>query len=570
MTENPPPVQPKPPDARTWVHESGGLRIGNFALCANFPPRTVLKNPGRLGKWLASLCQGAWRLHTGNTDHDWESLDLLEAPGFWPLPRMKVRVPGTADAAVELSAFAPVGAHDADTSSLPVICLEFRLSGSAEVNIHYDLSVVGGFPVEVRTEDGAHASVSLSVDSPSSRMVLISLEPDDAAARLFSDAELLARRVFHDWVFLRESTAALSARLPDTHGLGDILRVYMGAAVYLTRVTRRGEVLTMGYTDLNQRDSYWTTWVHLQLWPELELRMIEASASAMKTDGKIPTCILSQQYEREDDLDINAYFVMRVLRYANALEDRAFMYRLWPHVVLALRWLMRRCEDGLPVQGSFWGDWKDVRGVEGRKFSPHASLLYLAALTRALVWGRKLQMPEVDELEAARAAAEAHINRPVAEGGLWNGRCYVQVWHDGREDHHVLQDQCVGLLFDVVSPERCASILRALADNRTPHGVRETWPYFPPEFGYEPGCYHNGGIWPWLSFVDAWSRARTGHIEEAVAIVRDVARADLLDGGDGVPHEYLHADTGENRGFPLQGWNASLFGFLTHLDQKVP
>ena len=236
-------TEAKPPDARTWVHESGGLRVGNFALCANFPPRTVLKNPGCLGKWLAPLCMGAWRLHTGNTDHDWNSLEVLEAPGFWPLPRMTVRVPGPAGAAVELSAFSPVAAHDADTCSLPVICLEFRLSGAAEVNIHFDLSVMGGFPLEVRTEDGAHASVSLNADKPSVRMAFISLHPDDAAARKFSDAESLARRVFHDWAFLRESTAALSARLPDTGGLGDILRVYMGAAVYLTRITRRGEVL---------------------------------------------------------------------------------------------------------------------------------------------------------------------------------------------------------------------------------------------------------------------------------------------------------------------------------------
>ena len=40
---------------------------------------------------------------------------------------------------------------------------------------------------------------------------------------------------------------------------------------------------------------------------------------------------------------------------------------------------------------------------------------------------------------------------------------------------------------------------------------------------------------------------------------RDVAEADLVAAGDGFPHEYLHADTGANRGFPLQSWDASLF-----------
>ena len=558
------------PNAQNWVRESGGLRLGNFALCANFPPQTVLKNPGITGKWLQPLCKGRWTLRVGEAVYAWEDLEVLERPTSWPLPRMRIRVPHAPHAEVELSAFAPLGFDDAATSSLPILCLEFRAVGGEDVEIAFEVSERGGFGFEMHSASGLCTSVLLTKEQSSARLALSALDGDDAAARHFSDHTALARWIFHDWTFLRDATEDLSDRLPDVFGLGDTLRIYTGAAVYLTRITRRGEVLTMGYTDLNQRDSYWTSWAHLSLWPELERRMMEASASAMKADGKIPTCILSQQYEREDDLDINAYFVLRVLRYANAFQDQEFLYRLWPHVVCALRWLIARCEDGLPVQGSFWGDWKDVRGVESRKFSPHACLLYLAALTRAVAWGRRMDMPEVDELEAARAAAEARVNRPVAEGGLWNGHCYVQVWQDGRKDDHVLQDQCVGLLFDVVPQDRCESILNALAGNRTPHGVRETWPYHPPDFGYEPGCYHNGGVWPWLSFVDAWSRDHVGHRDEALSIVRDVARADLLDGGDGVPHEYLHADTGENRGFPLQGWNASLFGFLSHLDQDIP
>lgn len=557
-------------NAQVWVHESGGLRLGNFALCSNFPPCTVLKNPGQLGKWLQPLCKGDWMVRVGGKPYLWRDLHDMETPTSWPIPRMRVRIPDTPHVEVELTAFAPLGFDDAATSSLPVLCLEFRAYGGETVEVAFEVSERGHFGFEMYSETGPGNAVLLTEEESSARLALVALDGDDAAARKFSDAEDLARWVFHEWSFLRETTENLSSRLPDTFGFGDSLRVYMGAAVYLTRVTRRGEVLTMGYTDLNQRDSYWTSWAHLSLWPELERRMIEASASAMKTDGKVPTCILSQKYEREDDLDINAYFVLRVLRYANAYEDREFMYRLWPRVVCALRWLLARCEGGLPVQGSFWGDWKDVRGVEGRKFSPHACLLFLAALTRAVAWGHRLGMPEVDELDAARAAADARLNRPVAEGGLWNGRCYVQVWHDGREDAHVLQDQCVGLLFDVVMPARCEAILEALAESRTPYGVRETWPYHPAEFGYEPGCYHNGGIWPWLSFVDAWSRDHVGHRGEALAIVRDVVHADLVAGGDGVPHEYLHADTGENRGFPLQGWNASLFGFLTYCNKAVP
>ena len=70
-----------------------------------------------------------------------------------------------------------------------------------------------------------------------------------------------------------------------------------------------------------------------------------------------------------------------------------------------------------------------------------------------------------------------------------------------------LQDQCVGILFDLIPPERREAILDTLAGNRTPHGVRETWPYFPQRVWVtNRAVYHNGGIWPWLSFVDAWAR----------------------------------------------------------------
>lgn len=557
-------------DARTWVCESGGLPVGNFALCASFPPRTLLKNPGHLGRWLQPLGKLRWTLRANGQTYDWDELERVELTPRWPMPHVRVRVPDQPQIEVELTAFAPIGFDDAATSSLPALCMEFRTGADTAVTVDIGLLETHGPGAVLWSQGGVCSSVALDPAQPSLRVALLALDSEDLAARRFTSNEALAQWIFHDWDFLRSATLDVSARMPEAHRLGDVMRVYMGAAVYLTRVTRRGEALTMGYTDLNQRDSYWTTWAHLRLWPELERRMIEASASAMKTDGKVPTCILSQQYERADDLDINAYFVMRVLRYATAFDDREFMYRHWPRVVSALRWLIARCEEGLPVQGSFWGDWKDVRGVEGRKFSPHACLLFLAAVTRALAWGHRLNAPECDELEGARAAAEARLNRPVSEGGLWNGRCYVQVWHDGHEDDHVLQDQCVGILFDVIPPERREAILDTLAGNRTPHGVRETWPYFPREFGYEPGCYHNGGIWPWLSFVDAWARYRAGRQEEALAIVRDVAHADLEADGDRVPHEYLHADTGENRGFPLQGWNASLFGLLTFLDNPVP
>ena len=70
----------------------------------------------------------------------------------------------------------------------------------------------------------------------------------------------------------------------------------------------------MGYSEMNQRDSFWTTWLHLVLWTDLEREMIEKSASFQRPDGKIPTTVLPV-IERGDDIDINEYFNLRIARY---------------------------------------------------------------------------------------------------------------------------------------------------------------------------------------------------------------------------------------------------------------
>ena len=164
---------------------------------------------------------------------------------------------------------------------------------------------------------------------------------------------------------------------------------------------------------------------------------------------------------------------------------------------------------------------------------------------------------------AAAERALERINLPRERGGLWNGRYYCQLWEDGRSDDRLLQDQTLGILFGVVPKNRARSIIRALnRTNRTPYGICETWPYYDADFGYEPATYHNGAVWPWLSFVDDWARLTLGRRREAIRLVKTVARADLYDSGDWAANEHINSLTGENLGFQLQGWNAGLFGLV--------
>jgi uncharacterized protein (DUF608 family) len=293
--------------------------------------------------------------------------------------------------------------------------------------------------------------------------------------------------------------------------------------------------------------------------------MIRESLEAAKPSGKIPTTILPL-IERNDDIDINAFLLLREARYFRYYNDKTALRADWAGMKNAMNWLISRdvSGNGLPEQVSFWGDWKDVKGIEGRRYSPFSSLVYLGALKQMIAMAE-----ELDDQTAAtlyrKAYAKGHdfINRSTEEGGLWNGNYYCQIWSDGSVNTRILEDQTIGIFLDVVSPERAEKIINALNENnRTPYGVAETFPYYPASFGYLPGRYHNGGVWPWVNFMDAWARLRMGKKAEAVDLVKQVATADLYDSGDYSPNEYMDGNTGENLGFKLQGWNSALFGFV--------
>src|SRR5690606_20150693 len=162
---------------------------------------------------------------------------------------------------------------------------------------------------------------------------------------------------------LKTKTQHFSDMIPQTgdEELDTYLRWYMIPAISLTKLSKKGEVLTMGYRELNQRDSYWTSWLHLILFKDLERTMIEETIAHQKPSVKIPTTILPL-IDREDDIDINAFFILRTARYYQLYHNHDMLSSWWPALKKTMDWLILRDTNGngLPVQVSFWGDWKDV------------------------------------------------------------------------------------------------------------------------------------------------------------------------------------------------------------------
>jgi hypothetical protein len=562
-----------------------GYPVANFAITANASADgslygRILQNPGRLGEWLENKGAVTLAIEKNEQTHLFSGFKQKTVQRAFPFVNNTYEQSPLTAVTFRLTTFCPLAINDVATSSLPALLLELTCTNPSSHDETLSLTLTPEtllaeaqrqITCDAATQwrDGAlHIPLALKAREEKTLHIALTFYDEQwISANQFANVDELTGFVQKNWPVLKEKTTLFNAAIPQTGDaeLDDYLRWYLIPGISLTKCTKNNEILTMGYRELNQRDSYWTSWLHLVLFKDAEYSMIEESIAAQQPSGKIPTTILPL-IERHDDLDINAFFILRVARYYQYYHDREKLTASWPALKKAMDWLLSRDTggDGLPVQVSFWGDWKDVGGVQGRKYSPFSGLIYLAALKQMEFLSRETgDAGSLQKYQAASLKGSSFINRPVEDGGLWNGSYYCQRWHDGTVNDHLLQDQTIGILFDVVSQDRAEKIIQALNEKSlTAYGIAETTPYYPASWGYEPATYHNGGVWPWLSFMDCWARIRLGQTTEAIALVKKVAHADLVASGDWSPNEHINSLTGENLGFKLQGWNAGLFGLV--------
>jgi uncharacterized protein (DUF608 family) len=575
-----------------------GYPVANFALTVNVSENgnlygKILQNPGQLGEWLADKGGIEIYLEKKGVRHSFSEFKQKDINRSFPFVKSSYKESSVMSSNVDLQTFCPLGINDLETSSLPALLLELTFSATSDET--FDLIIC---PDSSLTKN-AHAcetdiysgtgnpdyqltcnaktqwinkrliiNISLKAGQQKTLHILSTFYDNEwISANQFSNVEDVTRYVHKRWSILKNQTTLFDNAIPQTGDklLDKYLRWYMIPGISLTKCTKENNVLTMGYRELNQRDSYWTSWLHLVLFKDAERKMIDESIHHQNASGKIPTTILPL-IERNDDLDINAFFILRASRFFQYYNDKESLAKWLPALIKAMNWLISRDSsgDGLPAQVSFWGDWKDVRGVENRKYSPFSGLIYLAALKQMMFLCKECgDNDNFGKYESAYKKGYTFINKSIKDGGLWNGNYYCQKWKDGQINDKLLQDQTVGILFDVVPEDRALKIINSLnTKSSTPFGIAETFPYYPASFGYKPATYHNGAVWPWLSFMDCWARIHVGRTEEAIELIKKVADADLIASGDWSPNEHINSLTGENLGFQLQGWNAGLFGLV--------
>lgn len=575
-----------------------GYPVGNFGIAGEITPTgrllsRVMYNPPVLGPWLEELGNGRFSFTCDGVEVFDDEFESKRVYRIFPEASAAFADSRFRGLSINVEFLAPIKVREAFSCTIPALCADMEFVNETEqersVSVAFAFRsdavsdgtamTAGGFTLagsdRVRAgfdgvvswqvvDDGLVVSGSTTVPAQGKsklRFLLICHDSNGYYAAKCPDMPSLVSYVAENWDRFKADRAEFINLLPRTHDdqINRYLRWYIQAAVVLTRMTR-DTVHTMGYCELNQRDSYWTSWPHLVLWPDLECRMIKESAEHQREDGKIPTTILPL-IEREDDIDINEYFNMRIARYYQWTHDLEFVRTVWPSFKRSVDYLVSTDKDGdgLLDQGSFWGDWKDVIGVEGRKAAPHFELLWLAVLKAGMELAAAL-----DDSDAQRHYTELYdrsyevINKPVKDGGMWTGDFYTTLWYDSREDRHVQEDQLVGPLFGVVPEHRIPKIYQALEPNMTDWGVRDTYPYREP-FNNVGGDYHNGGVWVFLNFADALSRFVTGYPETGCQILKRVGEWDLEKWGDYMPAEYLDGNTGQNAGKPIQGWDADFY-----------
>lgn len=577
---------------------AGGYPIANFALTVNVSEQgdmygQVLQNVGKLGGWL--LDRGPVRVEL-EKDGKKEILSQFKEKDIrrvFPFVEAEYAKSSHISSNIKLKTFCPLAVNDAETSSLPVLMLEMECTNPTRKEETFTIVVKPGNEIcgqmssdnEGKRSVASNGSFAVAADVDAEwsgnafrvpvtlkgkemkavRIAISLYDSDWISARSFASAGEVVEHACSVWDILETKTEEFSQSIPET-GIEDVdtyLRWYMVPAISLTRYNKKGEILTMGYMELNPRDSYWTTWVHLLLYKDAERKMIEECLAAVSPAGKMPTTILPV-IEREDDLDINAFLILRAARFYQLYHEKDKLLSYWPVLKKAMDWLISRDTKGkgLPRQVSFWGDWKDVKGVEDREYSPFSALVYLAALKKMMYMGEECgDSVAIEKYEEAYRKGYDIVNKPVEEGGMWNGRYYCQLWKNGSVNDKLLEDQTIGILFDVVPRDKALKIIESLNEmSLTPYGVAETFPYYPKEFGLDPATYHNGAVWPWVNFMDCWARIRLGQKDDAIDIIKRVGRADIIASGDWSANEHINSLTGENLGFHIQGWSAALFG----------
>jgi glycogen debranching enzyme len=251
-------------------------------------------------------------------------------------------------------------------------------------------------------------------------------------------------------------------------------------------------------------------------------------------------------YGETPDVDSSAWWIIEAGDLCERTQDRRTAREFLGRVRLALRFLEGKDTDGdgLLEQGSN-EDWADCLQREGQ--ITYTQGVWYAALQGAAAIERLAGSPdEARRLEGLAGEVRAETNRRLHTGDRYAEHSRP----DGSLSHRVSQDTAWLLVFGMAPDGSEAETLRSYDDLRCAQGHGIVSPLYDPDHTgptrMEAGEYHNGGVWTWLTSIEAWARWRWGDAEGGDRLLRNA----LQQSGETV-YEWVHGHTGEphNPGF---------------------
>ena len=380
----------------------------------------------------------------------------------------------------------------------------------------------------------------------------------------FEDAEAVGRFLAETYEENRGRTLAFAETLYDTTLEPEMADAWSGQLTTLVKCTwwtKKNEFAVwegLGCCGFHTTDiTYQGSFGILALFPDLQKKQMEMGARFQREDGRVHhffTPDLSQVDNGFDRVDMNQQFVLLVCRDYLWTGDRAYLKRLWPHIVRAME---NTAEldgdgDGLPDRDTKRNTY-DAWNFSGTP--SYIASLWLSALLAATRIAEDLG-------QRKRAAKwKSLLKKGVAsfEKKLWNGE-YYSLWVDGKaRDECCMTDQIDGEWFThlvglghALPRERILAALRAVMRyNFSPEdGLRNAT--YPPKAKRVLATWQNlqaAAPWTGIEYAIASMMFDFGLVAEGRAVVENIDERYLRAG-----RFWNHVECGDHYYRAMSSW----------------
>ncbi|UCG55729.1 MAG: hypothetical protein JSU70_12760 [Phycisphaerales bacterium] len=311
-------------------------------------------------------------------------------------------------------------------------------------------------------------------------------------------------------------------------------------------------------------------------------RVLETLAANQSELGHIPSLV----HDRQDRgaSDTTPLFLMAVGLVRKFTGDGEFLAQAADK---ALRWMEYQSPSDRVLVGQLpTSDWRDEQWVLG-----YGLYVNTVVYTYLRLLGEDERANKMREMMTRFTVKGERQHRHVHEGLVLRHKPYYACWSYKvyRSERFDLLGNSLAILSGIASPSRAAALVswietecNALREKGllVPDMPPNFFPYIEPgdpdwtpryEKYNQPGEYHNGGIWPYVSgfYVAALVAAGKFKLAEkkllALTELVRPARTRCLEFGF---NEWLRAQDGTPQGQDWQSWSAAMYLYAAHCVQK--